>query len=156
MAIRLRTTTGGPSGAKEQFRTPGAVTGVGLNTYVLDKIESALDGPALAKILMRAISIAKGYALQEWPVVTGASRDTIRTQVSEVSLHAAKVSLLVGGPQLIADERNKSKKDYAPYVEFNGTSRTPPGTILRSMEVNKDAMRESIREDVAELLRRSS
>ncbi len=112
-----------------------------------------MTGAALAPILMDAIEIAKDYAYSEWPVLTGASRDTIRTSVAEVSAKSAKVNLLVGGPQLIADPRNKSGKDYAPYVEFNGTSKTAPGTMARAMELNKEEMKERIRDGVAELIR---
>lgn len=139
----VRVTTGGV-GQRSMSRVPGTPTGLQINTFALQKLKTGLTSEMLAPIVLEAAQPAYLQALAEWPVyegrdhIGGASRDSIEVGVIETTDHAARVALTVGGPQLIADPRNRSHKDYAPYVEFNGTSKTPAGTLTHAVFANQD------------------
>lgn len=138
----VRVTTGG-IGQRTMSRTPGTPTGLQINAFALQRLVTGLTGEALAPILLESAQPAYLQALAEWPVyegpdhIGGASRDSIKLEIVEISEGAARVALSVGGPQLIADPRNRSGKDYAPFVEFNGTPKTPAGTITHAVIANQ-------------------
>ena len=56
-----------------------------MNTFGVDKLHEAITGEAIAPILFAAMQIAEDQARTEWPVETGASRDTIRREVFDVA-----------------------------------------------------------------------
>lgn len=152
MAVPIRTTFGGVGGSKFPSRVPGTPTGIGANTYGLQALKG-ISGADIAPILLDALEPAREYAVVEWPRITGASGDTIRTEIVEIGPKVARAALLVGGQPLINDPRNKSHKDYAPFVEFNGTSKTPAGTITHSIYANQPEIVGKIRAGVAELIK---
>lgn len=143
-----RTTIGGIGGRKFSSKVPGDPTGFGVNTFLLDKLKAAMDGEALAPLVLDAVEPAKEQALAEWPVDTGASRSTIRTEIVETGPHFARAALIVGGIALIEHPDNKSHKDYAPFIEFNGTSKTPPGTLSNAVFDTSDAMKERLADNI--------
>lgn len=149
----VRVTTGGLSGGRGISRESGDIVGMSLNVSGLKAAREKLTGKILLPIVMKAMKIALAQAKENWPIDTGASNASIRIQPAEWGETMAKVGLLVGGQRLIKDPRNKSKKDYAPFIEFNGS---PAGrgqfTITDAMLMNRDEMVESIRADVAGLL----
>lgn len=147
----IRTTISG-IGGKYPSRVAGTPTGIQLNTFGLQKIRERIRGSQLAPILVNAMQPTKEQAVADWPRITGASGDSIRVEVEEEGSYYARVSLKAGGEQLINDPRNKSHKDYAPFIEFNGTSTTPPGTMTHAMITNEAQMKERIKEGVALLL----
>lgn len=139
-------------------REPGTITGLQINAFALRNLITGLTGDALAPIVFEAAQPAYLQALAEWPVyqgrdhIGGASRDSIEVVTTEITDRVARVAITVGGPQLIADPRNKSHKDYAPYVEFNGTSKTPAGTLTHAVFANQDEAVEYIHEMAAKLI----
>ncbi len=143
----VRTTTG------RRSRIPGTLIGVQLNTFRMRRLEASLNGQQLAPILLDAAGIAFDQAVSEWPVLTGASRDSISLDVIEVESNRARVALQAGGPKLINDARNKSGKDYAPFIEFNGTATAPPGILIGAIFDNEDEIKQRIRAGVADLIR---
>lgn len=148
-----RTTISGVGGRKFPSKTPGDITGLSLNTFGLDKLQAGINGELLAEILMVAIGPAEEQAKEEWPKETHASVETIKSVVTEVGPKMARVALVVGGPELINDPRNKKHIDYAPYIEFNGSpGGTPPGTLTHAMAANEVEMKRIIRVSVAQLI----
>lgn len=141
----LRTTVSGLAG-KNLSRTPGTQIGLRINTFGLDKLQG-ITGADLAPILLEAIQPAYEQALAEWPIITGASRDTIDTAIQEEATKLARVVLQVGGQRLIDDPRNKSHKDYAPFVEFNRW------VLTHAIYNNLDAIKENIRQGVGNLIK---
>jgi len=147
-----RTTVGGIGGTKFPSRTPGDPTGLSINSFLIGKIKEVLSGEQVAPILLWAMEPAYEQAKADWPVVTGASSDTIRLETDEIEANFARVSLRVGGEQLMQDPRNKKGIDYAPFVEFNGTSKTPPGTITHAVIITQDEVKERIKLGLQALL----
>lgn len=139
-------------GGKYPSRTPGTRAAFQVNTFGLDRLTEGITGELLAEVMVTAIQPAYEQALAEWPVITGASRDTIEVTVMEEAAKSARVALQIGGEKLRADPRNKSHKDYAPYVEFNGTPKTPPGTLTHAMVANEPEMRRIIHSSVKQLI----
>ena len=145
----VRTTVG------RRSRVPGTLIGVQLNTFRMRRLEALLSGEELAPILLEASQPAMDQAVSEWPVLTGASRDSISLDLIEVGANRARVALQAGGPKLINDARNKSGKDYAPFIEFNGTATAPPGIIIGAIFDNEVEIKQRIRAAVVELIRRA-
>lgn len=148
----IRSTVTGTTG-KYISRTPGSRVGLQVNSFGAQKLKG-ITGKDLAPIIFKAMGIAYNEAYDEWPVRTGASRDSIDLTVQEVGPKSARVALQAGGPKLIRDKRNESGKDYAPFIEFNGTATVSPGTLTRAVIGNQDEIKAAIREGVAELIRR--
>lgn len=147
----VRVTRGG-MGVREISHAAGTPVGIGINTFAIRALRNKLTGRNLVPILKRALRPALQQAQDEWPVLTGASRDSIRLQVAEISEHTARVALTAGGPQLMEDERNKSGKDYAPFIEFNGTATAPAGILTSAVETNYTDIVDTIHEGVNELI----
>lgn len=139
----VRVTTG------KRSRQTGTIVGMEVNTFGLKRLQGALTGEDLARILMDAAEIAYIEAFNEWPVQTAASRDSLALRVAEVTPTSARVALQAGGPDLINDPRNKSGKDYAPFIEFNGTATAAPNIIARSILSNDRQIRAAIHDAVA-------
>jgi hypothetical protein len=136
-------------------RTPGTTVGFQVNTFGLDALAVGLTGSDFEPIAHEALTPAFEQAVEEWPVLTGASRDTIRVETDEVTETRVRVSLRVGGPPLIEDPRNTKHIDYAPFIEFNGSpGGTPPGIILYAMTSNDRNMRQTLHQGVAALIER--
>lgn len=147
-----RTTIGG-IGSKFPSREKGTRAGLGLNTFGLQALAEGITGEALAPIVLEAWQPAFEAAYSEWPVLTGASRDSIELGITEIGPRLVRVALQAGGQKLIEDPRNKSHKDYAPYIEFNGTSTTPAGTMTHAVHSTADEAKARIARGVAELMR---
>lgn len=146
MAGTTRFTTGRMS------RVVGTPTTIQANFFGFDALQG-ITGEDLLPLLSEAMGIPYEELLREWPIITGASIETARVETVEVGPKHARVALTIGGPQLVEDARNRSKKDYTPYVEFNGTSKTPPGTMARAMIANDTAVRDAVKAGIRELLR---
>lgn len=142
-------------------REPGTQAGIQVSTFGFDALLQGVNGQALAEITADALKPSLEYALAEWPVLTGASRDSIRVEITEVGPRFGRAALLVGGEQLKSDPRNITPgKDYAPFIEYNGTPTTPPGTLSRAIFSHqrdiRDRTREGIRTLIAEILSRAN
>lgn len=145
-------------------RIPGTGVGVQVNTFGLQKLQAAITGEAIADVLLEAMQVAYDQAKEEWPIDTGASGETIRLEkVSSEDLrshHAGgdptrvgRVALQIGGLDLINDPRNKSHKDYAPYVEFNGSpAGRGQGVIQRAVYSNQGVILDQVRSGMAGLI----
>jgi hypothetical protein len=97
---------------------------------------------------------SKDDAISNWPVLTGASRDSIEIFISEVKPRSARAVLQVGGETLINDSRNKSHKDYAPYIEFNGSPSGRGQMAIRNAIYGRDTeIRQAIHARVAALVK---
>ncbi len=144
----VRTTIGGIGGSKFTSKVPGSPTGVGLNTFGLQAIKGAVSGEMLVPILLAALEPAKEIAFDEWPKDTWASSESIRTEVVEIGSTFARVALTVGGEQLINDPRNKSHKDYSPYIEYV----SHPGILFNALNSNDTLIKEKIRDGVRQLI----
>jgi hypothetical protein len=142
----IRTTFG------RRSREQGTVVGVKVNTFGLDRLQASFTGDRLAPILVEALQPSFNEAYAEWPVLTGASRDSIDIVVAEVLERAARVALQAGGPTLIANPLNTSHKDYAPFIEFLGTPTAAPGILVRAIYSNQDAIKQRIRDGVKALI----
>lgn len=136
-------------------RVPGTDVGINVNTFGAERLLGMLTGPQLEAILHEAIVPAFEQLKQDWPILTGASSDTIRIETVEIGARHARVALLVGGEALIADARNEKHIDYAPFVEFNGTSKTPPGTMAYAMHSNQAQIRQTIHAMIGQVLHRA-
>lgn len=148
----IRVTTGGKS---ELSRIPGTQVGVQMNTFGMQKLLAGLTGEDLVEVLVEGIQPAYDELKENWPVLTGASNDSIEVAVLEVNPRSARVVLQVGGPQLIADPRNKSGKDYAPFIEYNGSpsGSVGPGIMTYSFAVRDREMRKLIHAGVSALIK---
>lgn len=135
-------------------RTPGTQVGIRLNTFGMNRLQAEVDGDALAQIAYVAYQPAFDEAVENWPVWTGASRDSISLDVVEVGPRFARVALQAGGEKLKSDSRNRSGKDYAPYIEFNGTRTAPPGILLNAVSSRDREIRDEIHSEVSALIRR--
>lgn len=150
--IKTRSTVSGMYG-KYPSRAAGTLTAIQMNTFILDKVRSHITGEELAPILLDAMEPALEQALAEWPVDTGASKSTINTDIMEEGPKSARVALHAGGEDLINHPDNPSKKDYAPYIEFNGTLTAHPGTLTRAMVTNEEEIKERLKKGLAEWLK---
>jgi len=146
----VRVTTG------KRSREKGTTVGMEVNTFGLKKLQGAVNGESMAQILLDAGQIAFVEAFNEWPVQTFASRDTLKLETAEVGPTHARVILQAGGPDLINDPRNTSHKDYAPFIEFNGTATAAPNIIARSIMSNDRAIRKQIHDAVAALIQEAA
>lgn len=123
-----------------------------VSTFGLQKL-LGVTGADMEPVAHLALAPAFEQAHADWPVMTGASVDSLRIETDEVGAKHVRVSLRIGGAQLIADARNTKHVDYAPYIEFNGSPKgTPPGTILYAMSANDRLMRSILHEGVSEIL----
>jgi len=143
-----RVTTG------RRSRTPGDQVGMQVNVFGLTKLLEGVTGEAIAPILYNALQPALQEAQSEWPILTGASLDSMEVAISEIGPKHARAVLQVGGAKLIADSRNTSRKDYAPYIEFNGSpTGKGQGAISRAIFSNDSQIRADIKNGVAALIR---
>ena len=133
-------------------RIPGTEAGIQVNTFGLERLLEGITGEALEPILHQALEPSFEEAHGNWPVLTGASRDSMRVETIEVGQRMARVALLVGGDQLKSDPRNPSGKDYAPFIEYNGTPTTPPGTLSYAIHSHEQEMRDTIHAGVSLLV----
>lgn len=131
-------------------REKGVPIALQMNTFVLDKLRSRISGEELSQLQVEAMQPALEAAQADWPVLTGASKDSLQIVVMEENQHSARVALQAGGEQLINDERNIDKKDYAPFIEFLGTATTSPGTIARAVITNEELIKERLKEYLRE------
>lgn len=134
-------------------RIPGTEAGIQVNTFGLDRLMAGVTGAALEPLLYEALEPSFELAHEAWPVLTGASRDSMRLQTIEIEARRARVALLVGGEQLKSDPRNITPgKDYAPFIEYNGTATVPPGTIAYAIHSREQDIRAVIHEGVGFLI----
>ncbi len=148
MAGTVRVTTG------RRSRQVGDQVGLQVNTFGLDKLQAGITGEAIAPILLEALQPALQDALAEWPVLTGASIDSMETIISEIGPKHARAVLQVGGEKLISDSRNVSHKDYAPYIEFNGSpTGRGQGAISNAIFGNDRQIRADIHAGVKALIK---
>lgn len=143
----VRITTG------RRSREPGTSVGVQVNLFGMARLEESVNGGQLAEILTEVMQPSLEQAESEWPVLTGASKDSLRLDVIEVGERHARVALQVGGEQLINDPRNESGRDYAPHIEFNGTPNAPPGIIFNATYGRDSEIRQELHNRVAALVR---
>ena len=146
MASLVRQTTG------RRSRESGSQVGIQLNTFGLDKIRAEINGHALAVIMLEAAQPMLEQATQDWPVDTGASRDSIELVAVEEGDHRARIVLQAGGQKLENDPRNKSGIDYAPFLEFGTEGRAAHGVIRDSVFDNEEAYRSGVRAGVKGLI----
>ena len=145
---QVRVTTG------RRSREPGTTVGMQVNTFGLSKLQAGVTGEAIAEILLEALQPALADAKSEWPILTGASISTMETVVSEIGPTHARAVLQVNGEKLIADPRNVSRKDYAPYIEFNGSpTGRGQGAISNAIFGNDRQIRADVHAGVAALIR---
>lgn len=133
-------------------RAPGTDVGINVNTFGAERLLSVLTGAQLEPILHEAMVPAYEQLKQDWPILTGASSDTIRIETQEVGVRHVRVALKIGGELLVSDARNVKHIDYAPFVEFNGTSKTPPGTMAYAMHANQAQIRQTIHEMIGQVI----
>lgn len=144
---------GNASAGYARRRTPGTKTAIEVNAFGLQALQG-ITGEEIAEILLYALEPAREMAIEEWPKQTYASVETIGLEVTEIGAKSARVALVAGGEKLINDPRNKSHKDYAPFIEFNGTSTTPPGTLTSSVILTDRERQQRLRDGLAMLLKR--
>ena len=137
-------------------RVPGTNIGFRFNLFRLNRLMAGVTGEALVDILLEAAQPSLDQAIEEWPVWTGASRDSLSLDVIEVAESRARVALQAGGEKLINDSRNRSGRDYAPFIEFNGTNTAPPGILLNAVFGRDDEIRQMIHSGVSNLVRKLS
>lgn len=147
----VRTTVSGV-GSKFPSRVKGSKAALSINTFGMQKLHEGINGEAIAAILLEAAQPAFDQAFAEWPRDTNASVETLELVVYEVGEKNARVALQIGGPALIEDPRNKKHIDYAPFVEFNGTPKTPPGTMTHAIHANEEEIKRRIREGLRVLI----
>ena len=134
-------------------RIPSTRVGVQVNVFGMARLISGINGQSMIHILLDALQPSYDQAYSRWPVWTGASRDSLSIEIVEVSEHRARAALLAGGEKLINDTRNRSRKDYAPYIEFNGTRTAPPGIIFDATYGRDTEIRSDIHGGIAALVR---
>lgn len=144
----IRVTTG------RRSREQGTTVGFQTNVFGLAKLQVGVTGEAIAPILLEALQPALIDAKAVWPILTGASISTMKTVVVEIGPKDARANLQVGGPELIAHPDNPSKKDYAPFIEFNGSpSGRGKGALSNAFFGNDREMRRILHEGVSALVR---
>lgn len=146
----IRTIIGGVGG-KYISRVPGTMTAIQVSSFRAEKLKT-ISGDELAPIIFNAMILARDQAIMDWPKDTHASVETIELEIKEVGPKFARVALQAGGPKLISDPRNKKKIDYAPFIEFNGTPTTHPGTMTVSVLSNEENMKQAIRAGLIALI----
>lgn len=143
-------------------RDSGSTVGVQVNTFGLQKLIDAVDGEAIAQVLMDTMQPIRDEAYQNWPkppgqdgnyVRTGASADSIMVFTSEVGEHSARVILQAGGQKLKDDPRNPRGKDYAPFVEFGINSNAGVGVLRDAVYDNDGTIRQGIHDGIARLVK---
>jgi hypothetical protein len=139
-------------GGRFPSRVKGTQAAFSMNTFGLNKLEAGINGEHLSEIAYDAMEVAEEMAKEEWPKDTHASVETIERVIYEVNERSCRVALQIGGQKLIEDPRNKSHKDYAPYVEYNGTPKTAPGTLAHVMAVTEPEIKERMRNGVRQLI----
>jgi hypothetical protein len=142
----------------KRSRVPGTTVGVEVSTFGLSKLQEGVTGDAISQIMLKAGEPAYEEAHGNWPVLTGASRDSMKLAVSDVGPTHARVVLEVGGQPLIDDPRNTSHKDYAPFIEFNGSPTGRGQGAIRDAIYGRDsdirsAIHEGVRDLIGELLK---
>jgi hypothetical protein len=148
MAAAVRVTFG------RRSRQKGTTIGVQVNTFGIDKLLQEVTGDNLIPILFDAMQPSFDEAYNEWPVLTGASQSTIALVEAERGERRARVALQAGGPALITHRDNKSHKDYAPFIEFNGTATAAPGILVRAVYSNDSVIKQRIRDGIRALIAR--
>jgi len=144
----VRVTTG------RRSRAAGDQVGLQVNTFGLTKLAAGINGEAIANILYEALQPALQDARAEWPVLTGASLSTMEVAISEIGPTHARAVLQVGGEKLIAHPDNESKKDYAPFIEFNGSpTGKGQGAISNAIFGNDRQIRADVHAGIAALIR---
>lgn len=132
----------------------GSTLGMQVNVHGLVKLQAGVTGDLLAPILVDSLQPALVEAKQAWPILTGASVDSMDVVVIEIGERHARVNLQVGGDRLRNDPRNPSRKDYAPYIEYNGSpAGRGQGTMVNAFLNNEREMRHAVRDGVAQLIR---
>lgn len=142
-------------GGKYPSHEKGDIFGLQVNTFGMTKLQEGITGEAILDILMEAIQPAYEQAKADWPIITQASSDSIEVVTIETGPKLARIALQIGGEKLINDPRNVKHIDYAPYVEYNGTSKTPPGTLTHAMVMNEAQMKRMIHDGVKRLIEES-
>lgn len=135
-------------------RDSGSQVGVSVSTFGLDKLIEGVTGQMMAEVGVKALQVAYEEAQEAWPVQTGASKDSMEVVAAEVGSRHARVRLQVGGQKLISDPRNKSHRDYAPFIEFNGTATAPAGIIRDAIYLNDREIKEEIRQGLRDRIER--
>src|SRR5476649_482700 len=136
----------------KEFTTSGTL-GMQVNVFGLTKLQAGINGEAIAPILVDALQPALETAKGTWPILTGASIESMRVDVIEVNAKSARAVLQIGGEQLIGDPRNISRKDYAPFIEYNGSpSGRGQGSMVNAFYGNEAEMRRIIHDGVALLI----
>lgn len=147
----IRVTQSGVGG-KFPSRVKGTRAAFQLNTFGMTKLHEGITGEVLAEIAFEAIQPAYEQALVDWPKITHASVESIEVTTTEIGDKVGRVALQIGGEKLINDPRNKKHIDYAPYVEYNGTAKTPPGTLTHCMVMHEQEMKRFIHASVKHLI----
>lgn len=139
----------------KRSRQPGTTVGVRVNTFGLQRLMAGIDGNFLAEAGVDAMQIAHQDAYANWAVLTGASRDSLIVVVTEVGDRHARVELQAGGDRLKADPRNPKGKDYAPYLEFNGSpsGSQPAGVLLQAVNMNDREIRQRLHDLTAQRIK---
>lgn len=147
----IRTTVTGVGG-KFPSRVAGTQVAFQVNTFGMTKLEAGITGEVMEPILIEAMQPALEQAKEDWPKDTHASVETLEVVTMEIGPKVARVALQIGGERLIADPRNLKHIDYAPYVEYNGTAKTPPGTLTHVMAMNEKVMKQMIHAGVKRMI----
>ena len=106
--------------------------------YIRDIAENIVPN-ALPEISLRSVSLVEASAKERVPVLTGALRDSIITEVTESS--RSSVTLEVG-PTV----------DYADDVEFGGIRRAAQPYLRPAADENEEAVVEALAQELNQLL----
>jgi len=143
------------SRGREFSATKGTPVGMQVNVFGLAKLQAEVTGQALVPIMVEALEPALAEAKLSWPILTGASIDSMVIEVIEVLPTGARVNMQAGCHRLITDPRNKSKTDYAPFIEFNGSpSGRGQGAMTNAFYSQERQMRRTIHDGVSLLIAR--
>lgn len=146
MAGQARVTIGSRS------RQPGTQLGMQLNLFALDKLRERMNGENLLAILLESAQPMLEQLVANWPVATGASRDSAELAVVEIADKKARIVLQVGGDKLRQDPRNKSGIDYAPYLEFGTNGRKAYGVLRDTVNDGELDFRAGVRDRARQLI----
>ena len=139
--------------SRELSNAPGDTLGFQVNVHGLVKLDAGITGEMLLDILIDALKPAEQEVNTNWPILTGASISTVRITEDEIGEKHARASIKIGGPPLEVHRDNPSRKDYAPYIEFNGSpAGRGQGTLTNAFLGNEREMKRIIKERVAELI----
>jgi len=124
-----------------------------VNVHGLVKLDEGITGAMLMDILLEALEPAEREVNANWPILTGASISTVRKSEDEIGDKHARASIKIGGVPLGVHRDNPSRKDYAPYIEFNGSpAGRGQGTLTNAFLGNEKEMKRIIKDRVAELI----